>query len=71
MIFIALFLAVQATRKSDKIFNTYAVVHSPMRLTAADRAASIDLSDFEDSDASPPDTRERFSSGGASNIKEQ
>jgi nicastrin len=69
MIFIALFLAVQATRKSDKIFNTYAVVHSPMRLTAADRAASIDLSDFEDSDVSPPDTRERFDSGGASNIQ--
>ena len=66
MMFISLLLAVQATRKSDKIFNTYAVVHSPMRLTAADRAASIDLSDLEDSDA---DTREGFSSSGATNIQ--
>ena len=70
MIFITLLLAVQVTRKSDKIFNTYSVVHSPLRLTAADRMALPEPIDLSDSEFDvPPDTRDRYSSGGASNIQ--
>ena len=69
MIFITLLLAMQATRKSDKIFNTYLAVHSPLRLTAADRMAPPEPIDLSDSEFDPPpDSGDQYSSG-ATNIQ--
>ena len=73
MIFITLLLAIQGSRKRDKIFNTTSVIHSPLHLTAADRRAPpepIDVSDSESDSLSPEDdTRDNQYSGGATNIR--
>ena len=53
MMFIALLVAVQGSRKSSKIFNTLSVPHSPLHLTAADRQAPPEPIDIEDSEDDP------------------
>ena len=72
MIFITLLVAIQGSRKSDKIFNTLLVAHSPLHLTLADRRASpepIEASD-SDSDSIPHDGTVRSRApGGATNIQ--
>jgi nicastrin len=74
MIFITLLVAVQGSRKSNKIFRTLSVAHSPLHLTAADRQAPpepVDVSDSELSDSfSPQVTRDQYGGGGsATNIQ--
>lgn len=67
MIFITLLFAVQGSRKRDKIFNTLSVVHTPLRLTTADRRTQPEPIDISDSEfESSPDIRD---SSGATNIQ--
>ena len=72
MIFITLLVTIQGSRKSDKIFNTLLVAHSPLHLTLADRRAPpepIEASD-SDSDSIPHDGTVRSRApGGATNIQ--